>query len=174
MALPASGPISMSQVMTELQNTGTSTNVRLSYMGSLSGSGTVTSSGYVPINRFSTSKPLDAFPQQLSEWYNYNHSAVKNCPVVENTLSVGNYFLYYAVNVTGSIGAASNITLQSPGNTSNTVRCNVYTSYPFTNTGTLTGTPVSAAIFTNGDAQYYNHTLASTSETLYFVIWSSV
>lgn len=173
MALPASGPISMSMIRTELQNDGTTSNLRLAYLGSMSGSGASRTSGYVPINRFSPTKPADGFPANIGEWYSYNHTATKNCPVVENTLTLGSYYLYYVVNVTGSIGAISNIILQSPDNTGgNTIKCNVYTTYPFTNTGTLTGTPVSAAIFTNNSAQYYPRTLASTSETLYFVIWN--
>jgi hypothetical protein len=76
MALPASGTISIGDIRNELLNTGTN-NYRLSYAGQYNGS--VKTSGYVPINRASTSKPNDASAYAISEWYSYNHSASKAC-----------------------------------------------------------------------------------------------
>ena len=67
MALPASGPISMSQVRTELQNDGKTTDLRLSFLGSMSGSGANRTSGYTPINQSSLTKPSSTFPASISE-----------------------------------------------------------------------------------------------------------
>jgi len=174
MPLPASGPISMSMLRTELQNDGKTTNYELSKIGGLIGSGTTTGSGYVPINRSSTSKPDDnTIPSQISEWYSYNHSANQNCPTGDvSTPTIRSNYLYYRVNVTGSVGNVSTITLDSPNNTlSYNIKCRIYTTYPFTNTGTLTGSPVFDGLFTNTTAQTYNYTLSSTSQVLYIVIW---
>jgi hypothetical protein len=174
MALPASGPISMSMLRTELLNEGKTTNYELSKIGGLIGSGTNTGSGYVPINRSSTSKPDDnTIPSQISEWYSYDHSANQNCPTGDvSTPTIRSNYLYYRVNVTGSVGSSSAITLDSPNNTlSYNIKCRIYTTYPFTNTGTLTGSPVFDGTFTNTTAQVYNYTLSSTSQVLHIVIW---
>lgn len=174
MALPASGPISMSMVRTELQNEGKSTTFELSKIGCLLGSETNTGSGYVPVNRSATTKPTDdVTPSAITEWYSYNHSANQNCPTgdISTPTMLGSY-LYYRINVTGSVGSVSSITMDSPDNTLNsTVRCQIYTSYPFTNTGALTGFPIFDGTFANTNFQTYNYTLSSTSQVLYFVIW---
>lgn len=176
MALPASGPISMSMLMTELENTGLTSNIELSKIGSLLGSDTNTGSGYVPVNRSAPTKPTDdVVPSAVSEWYSYNHIANQDCPTgdVDTPILLGNY-LYYRVNVTGGSGAISNITISSPDNVVpylSTMRFQIYTSYPFTNTGTLTGFPVFDGTFTNTNFQTYDHTLSSTSEVLYLVMW---
>ena len=68
MALPASGPISMSMLMTELENTGLTSNIELSKIGSVLGSDTNTGSGYVPVNRSAPTKPTDdVVPSAISE-----------------------------------------------------------------------------------------------------------
>jgi hypothetical protein len=176
MALPASGPISMSMLMTELENTGRTSNIELSKIGSLLGSDTNTGSGYVPVNRSAPTKPTDdVVPSAVSEWYSYNHTANQNCPTgdVDTPILLGNY-LYYRVNVTGSSGAVSSITISSPDNVVpflSTMRFQIYTAYPFTNTGTLTGFPVFDGTFTNTNFQTYDYTLSSTSQVLYLVMW---
>lgn len=178
MALPASGPISMSMLITELQNEGLTSNIELSKIGTLLGSDTNTGSGYVPVNRSAPTKPTDdVVPSAISEWYSYDHTANQNCATgdVDTPILLGNY-LYYRVNVTGSSGAGSSITISSPDNVTpnvSTMRFQIYTSYPFTNTGTLTGFPVFDGTFTNTNSQTYNHTLSSTSEVLYLVMWKA-
>lgn len=176
MALPASGPISMSMLITELQNTGLTSNIALSKIGALLGSETDTGSGYVPVNRSAPTKPTDdVIPSAISEWYSYDHNGSQNCPTgdVDTPILLGSY-LYYRVNVTGSSGAVSSITISSPDNVTpnlSTMRFRIYTTYPFTNTGTLTGFPVFDGTFSNTNSQIYDHILSSTSETLYLVMW---
>lgn len=178
MALPASGPISMSMLRTELQNDGKSSDFELSKVGCLLGSDLNTGSGYVPLNRSSPTKPTDdVVPSQISEWYSYNHTANQNCPTGDvDTPTLLASYLYYRVNVTGSSGGSSTITISSPDNATpflSTMRFQIYTSYPFTNTGTLTGSPVFDGTFTNTNSQTYNHVLSSTSEVLYLVMWKA-
>lgn len=176
MALPASGPISMSMLITELQNGGLTSNIELSKIGSLLGSDTNTGSGYVPVNRSASTKPTDdVVPSAISEWYSYDHTLNQNCPTgqTDTPILLGSY-LYYRVNVTGSSGAVSSITISSPDNVSpnlSTMRFRIYTTYPFTNTGTLTGSPVFDGTFTNTNFQTYDYTLSSTSQVLYLVMW---
>jgi hypothetical protein len=176
MALPASGIISMSMLITELQNGGLTSNIELSKIGSLLGSDANTGSGYVPVNRSAPTKPTDdVVPSAISEWYSYDHTANQNCATgdIDTPILLGSY-LYYRVNVTGSSGAGSSITISSPDNVVpnlSTMRFQIYTSYPFTNTGTLTGFPVFDGTFSNTNSQTYNYTLSSTSEVLYLVMW---
>ncbi len=166
----------MSMLITELENSGLTSNIELSKIGSLLGSDTNTGSGYVPVNRSAPTKPTDdVVPSAISEWYSYDHTANQNCPIVntDTPTLLGNY-LYYRVNVTGSSGAVSTITIESPDNVTpnlSTMRFQIYTSYPFTNTGTLTGFPVFDGTFTNSNFQSYDYTLSSTSQVLYFVMW---
>jgi hypothetical protein len=176
MALPASGPISMSMLITELQNEGLTSNIELSKIGALLGSDTNRSSGYVPVNRSAPIKPTDdVVPSAISEWYSYNHIAYQDCPTgdIDTPILLASY-LYYKVNITGSSGAISTITISSPDNVVpnlSTMRFQIYTSYPFTNTGTLTGFPIFDGTFTNTNFQTYDYTLSSTSETIHLVMW---
>lgn len=171
MALPASGQISIGDIRTELSNTGTN-NFRLSYAGTPASSGATRSSGYVPINQNSTTKPNPASPYNVSEWYSYNHSENRTCSGSPfNTLDLGAYYLYYRINVTGNVNDQSIISITSIDYGSGTLRCQIYTSYPFTNTGATTGSPIANLSFTNNSTQTYTYTMTSTSQVLYFVLW---
>lgn len=176
MALPASGQMALSDLRTELQNGGKTSDFELSKIGCLLGSDVNTGSGYVPLNRSSPTKPTDdVVPSAVSEWYSYDHTANQNCPTgqTDTPILLGSY-LYYRVNVTGSSGAISSITISSPDNAVpylSTMRFQIYTSYPFTNTGTLTGSPVFDGTFSNTNSQTYDYTLSSTSQVLYLVMW---
>ena len=172
MALPASGQISIGDIRTELSNTGTN-DFRLSYAGTPASSGATRTSGYVPINQNSATKPDPASPYSISEWYSYNHSTNRACSGSPfSTLTLGAYYLYYRVNVTGNASDQSIISINSPDYASGTLRCQIYTSYPFTNTGTVTGSPVANLSFTSTATQTYTHVLASSSQVLYFVLWT--
>jgi hypothetical protein len=174
MALPASGLISMSMVRTELQNDGKTSDLRLSFLGSMSGSGATRTSGYVPINQSSLTKPSSLLPASLSEWYSYDHNTDKACGNPLN-LTLGGYYTYTKYQVTGLVGSTSTTTMFLPTNPGgNTIKCQIFNnSYPFTNLGTLTGTPTPAfnGTFTDTSTQTYNFNLTSTSHTLYVVAW---
>lgn len=59
-----------------------------------------------------------------------------------------------------------------PTNPGNTIKCHIYTgSYPFTNLGTLTGTPVFNGTFTSAGSQFYSFNLTSSSTILHIVAW---
>jgi hypothetical protein len=168
----------MSMLRTELQNDGKTSDFELSKVGCLLGSDVNTGSGYVPVNRSASTKPTDdVVPSQISEWYSYDHSANQNCPTGDvNTPTLLASYLYYRVNVTGSAGGVSSITISSPDNVTpnlSTMKFQIYTSYPFTNTGILTGFPVFDGTFTNTNSQTYDYTLSSTSQVLYLVMWKA-
>ena len=171
MALPASGPISMSMIRTELQNGGKTSDLRLSFLGSMSGSGANRTSGYTPINQSSLTKPSSLLPASIGEWYSYDHSTNKACGNPLN-LTLGAYYTYVRYEVTGVVGSTSTTQMTMPTNPGNTIKCHIYTgSYPFTNLGTLTGTPVFNGTFTNSGSQFYSFALASTSTILHVVAW---
>ena len=174
MALPSSGPISMSEIRAELLNDGKTSDLRLSFLGSLSGSGANRTSGYTPINQSSLSKPSSLFPASVGEWYSYDHNTNKACSNGYN-LILGPQYSYVRYEVTGDIGASSTVTMYLPVNDDgNYIQCRIYTgSYPFTNLGTLslTLTPNFSGEFTSAGYQYYNFDLFSTSTIVHIVAW---
>jgi hypothetical protein len=171
MALPASGPISMSMIRTELQNGGKTTDLSLTFLGSMSGSGANRTSGYTPINQSSLTKPSSLLPASIGEWYSYDHVTNKACGNPLN-LTLGAFYTYVRYEVTGIVGSTSTTQMNMPTNPGNTIKCHIYTgSYPFTNLGTLTGTPVFNGTFTSAGSQFYSFNLASTSTILHVVAW---
>jgi hypothetical protein len=161
----------MSQVRTELQNDGKTTDLRLSFLGSMSGSGANRTSGYVPLNQSSLTQPSELYPASLSEWYSYNHTTNKACGNPLNPL-VGAYYTYVRYEITGPVGSTSTTQMTMPTNPGNTIKCHIYTgSYPFTNLGTLTGTPVFNGTFTSAGSQFYSFSLTASSTTLHIVAW---
>jgi hypothetical protein len=66
MALPSSGPISISEVLTELGLDSQQPDTRLRALES---------GDYEAINNNSSNKPNGSSPHALSEWYSYDHSA---------------------------------------------------------------------------------------------------
>lgn len=172
MAIPASGPVSMSMIRTELENTGTS-NFSLQYAGYTQEISRT--SGYTPLNQNSSTKPNTTSPFQISEWYSYNHTQNGTCSgTAFTTPTILGRYIYYRVNVTGGLGAESTISVTSSGYASGqSLRCNIYSTYPFTAAGILTGTPLSSLTFTSNTTQTYFHTLTAASQVLYFVVWDN-
>jgi hypothetical protein len=170
MALPASGTISIGDIRNELLNTGTN-NYRLSYAGQYNGS--VKTSGYVPINRASTSKPNDASAYAISEWYSYNHSASKACSGTGFTMDgINQQYIYYKLAIT-SYGAGCTSTINFTWTPSGSfLYCNqyvdLYNSYPFSNTGTIVPSPIYS---NNGTTGSYNYTCTGTTDYLHVVTW---
>lgn len=170
MPLPPSGTLSIGDIRTELLNTGTS-SFRLSYAGQYNGS--VKTSGYVPINRASTSKPVDSAAYAVSEWYSYNHSSSKACSGTGFTMGgINQQFVYYKLAIS-SYGAGCVATLNFTWTTSGSILyCNqyvdLYNTYPFSNTGTI----VPSAIYSNNNTTgSYNYTCTGTTDYLHVVTW---
>jgi hypothetical protein len=137
----------------------------------MSGSGANRTSGYTPINQSSLTKPSSLLPASIGEWYSYDHVTNKACGNPLN-LTLGAYYTYVRYEVTGPVGSTSTTQMTMPTNPGNTIKCHIYTgSYPFTNLGTLTGTPVFNGTFTSAGSQFYSFNLASTSTILHVVAW---
>jgi hypothetical protein len=173
----------MSQVRTELTNGGVTSNLSLTLLGSMSGSGATRTSGYVALNQGSTNKPSSPFPASIGEWYSYNHDESKGCgnPI---TFTLGGYYTYAKYLITGEAGSRSTTTMYlstNPGG--NTIKCYIYNTTtgrqrdtPFNNLGELTATtPSFDGTFTTTTPQTYSHTFASgfNSRSLYIVAWDN-
>jgi hypothetical protein len=170
MALPSSGTISASAIRTELQNTGKTNDFRLSYYGAPYA--LARDAGYVPVNQSSPSKPNttgfnNSIPRPMSAWYSYNHVAELTCPIGFQSpdVSGGNY-IYYRVNVSGVAGTYTFINLNLINPDIYTYEVRIYDTYPFTNLGAVTGTPISIGTGT------FLYQLPASSNTLHFVFWN--
>ena len=184
MALPASGPISMSMIRTELDNGGVTSNLSLTLLGSMSGSGATRTSGYVALNQSSTNKPSPSFPASIGEWYSYSHRGRKECGS-SDSFTLGGYYTFALYLITGENGSRSTTTMYlptSPGG--NTIKCYIYnqqstgriSDMPFNSTGGLTTvTPNFDGTFTTTTPQTYSHTFTSgaNSRSLYIVAWDN-
>jgi hypothetical protein len=151
MALPASGPISMSMVRTEMSQ---SSMINYTMGGWTWGAATITCagvcigtggyySGYAPINvlssgsRFSESSPLNLSNLSMSAWYNYNHTAQINTGVTGT--------LYQHANTTDKPYPASMLIIElGTSNTTYTINVSgsntysdiyIYYGKPWSNTG---------------------------------------
>ena len=183
MALPASGPIGMSAIRTEIDNAGKASNLSLTLLGSMSGSGATRTSGYVALNQSSTNKPSPPFPASIGEWYSYVHGQSKGCGNSLN-FTLGGYYTYAKYLITGENGSISTTTMYlptSPGG--NTIKCYIYNTttlrqndMPFNDAGGLTlNTPSFDGTFTTTTPQTYSHTFTSgaPSRSLYIVAWDN-
>lgn len=170
MALPSSGTLSIGDIRSELSNTGTSPF-------SLAKAGeqyTATrEDGYTPLNQNSTSKPNNSSPYQISEWYSYNHSENGSCGTTYTTPSVSAPYIYYRINITGISGAPSVISVTMNSYSVDTFYVQFFSSYPFSSTGSLTGTPLTTLTFTSNGTQTYTYTMTSTSDVVYIVCWDN-
>lgn len=170
MPLPSSGTLSMGDIRAELLNSGTS-SFSLGYSGQQGNA--VKTSGYVPINRASTSKPNSTSPYAVSEWYSYNHSSSKSCSGTGFTAGGYNQqYIYYKLAIT-SAGAGCVATLDFTWTSSGSfLYCDqyidLYSTYPFNNTGTVIESPIYSD---NGATGSYNYTCTSTTDYLYLVAW---
>lgn len=83
MSLPASGPLSYSDIRTETQTTGRSpySAARAAWT-----TGSYSLIQYPPINMGSTSRPNISQPATVTEWYSYNHSAFSSAPATVTNL----------------------------------------------------------------------------------------
>jgi hypothetical protein len=171
MALPASGTLSIGNIRSELLNTGTN-SFRLSNAGQYNGS--IKTSGYVPINRASSSKPNDSAAYAISEWYSYNHSSSKSCSGTGFTVGgINQQYIYYKLAITsGGAGCTATLNFDWTPSSNPFLVCDqyvdLYNTYPFSNTGTIVSSPIYSNSNTTGS---YNYTLTSTTDYLHLVAW---
>ncbi len=80
MAIPSTGKVSIGDIRTELQNTGSdSFSLKLSGRPTTGAPGTFQSPVYTPLNLSSTRVPNSFSPYAVSEWREYNHSENLAC-----------------------------------------------------------------------------------------------
>jgi hypothetical protein len=189
MALPASGPISMSMVRTE---TSQSSMINYAIGGWTWGAATLTCvgvavggyySGYAPINvlssgsRFSESSPLNYTNLSMSAWYDYNHTAQINTGVTGT--------LYQHADITDKSYPASMLIIElGTSNTTYTINISgsniygdiyIYYGKPWSNTGGSYTIPLDQLVyqgFGNINTKFnYNYVYNSTSGSkLYCVL----
>jgi hypothetical protein len=172
MAIPGSGKVSIGDIRTELQNGGTN-NFSLKKAGRPTTNGLLGTDPpqYTPVNQNSPVIPNNSQPYNLSEWRGYDHSQHGICSATSFTSpSVEGIYIYYKVRLTGTTPRfTSNISVQGSG-MSNNYYANFYTSYPFTNTGEITGTPVLQFILSNDVQQVQTFTVSSFSDVYFHVV----
>lgn len=170
MAIPGSGKVSIGDLRIELANESTN-NFQLSKAGrpTTGVPGTFQPPVYVPINQSSTSKPDNTSPFQISEWRGYNHSENLPCAANFTTPSLGSFYTYYRVQITGQPSYQSTIAVT--GNSTSNHACFIYITYPFNNLGQINVSAWTYSLFTSATTKYFTKTMLSTSETLYFVFY---
>lgn len=173
MALPSSGQISISDVRTELLNTGKTTDYRLGFAGAPYA--LARDAGYVPANQSSTNKPntnntVSGAPKPISVWRGYDHSAQLTCPIYFETPNItGGNYVYYKVYISGTASTYTPITFSLVNADIYNYTARIYASYPFNNLGEITVSPLY-----NGSANsVYWHQMISNNDTLYFVFWNT-
>ena len=170
MALGPNGPLTIGNIRNELQNTGTN-SFSLKNAGGYTGRDTP----YVPTNQSSPAKPSQPSPYQVSEWYNYNHSAALSCsPFFVNSQTVISNYIYYKATVNGCTGQVGSIVINLLDPNIYTHRVLIYSSYPFNNVGTIIiPTPIfNDTIDINAPETTFIYTLSSTSNDFHIVMWN--
>ena len=82
-------------------------------------------------------------------------------------------YVYYRYNITGATNYIANINFYGASISSPNIYANIYTVYPFTNTGALIGSaPLhQMAIFSGPNS--YAYTMSSSSDTVHIVMWDN-
>jgi hypothetical protein len=169
MAIPGSGKVSIGDIRTELQNTGSdSFSLKLAGRPITGSPGTFIPPQYVPINQSSTSKPNNVSPYAISEWRNYDHTENLPCPANFTSPNLGLFYTYYRLQITGQTSYQSIISVT--GNSTFNHNIFIYTSYPFDSIGQLVISPWEIGYFTSTETKTFTRTMLTTSEVLHIVI----
>lgn len=162
MTLPASGPISMSMVNTELGRTYNTANTSLSASSS---------GGYATINlsNAASDRPDGASPHALSEWYSYDHNATvsfgswssNSSWTLDGTAGGADQFTTAQIGVTGGEGTNIDIYYTT---TSGTVRGGLYVAMSLSATPPNSAATASVSNTTGGFAPSFPIT---GNQTLY-------
>lgn len=100
MPLPSSGQISLADINAEL---GRSANTQIGMYQAENGD-------YGAINQYSPSRPFGATPNEITEWYNYNHSIIGVTGFYASSADVfGEYELAVSVYLSNSVNQDTTI-----------------------------------------------------------------
>lgn len=180
MALVGTMPLKISDIRTELQNTGTAP---FSLVNAGSGS-----AGYTPANQNSSTNPGVFTPDLTSpytagEWLYYDHSAFKDCSFIGKSVLFDSRYSYHTMKVTGISGSLSLVNLRMydipapPFGTTVTYDISFYNTYPFTSAGALTGTPIYTTSFAYPNSVpelQFEYVLPTSTSTIHVVSYVSV
>lgn len=171
MSIPLTGTVSLSMIRAHLSNTGTN-NFSLKKAGrpTTNGLGGSAAPEYVPVNQNSYMLPNNSAPYAISEWRGYTHSGSGTCSGTSFTSpSIEGAYIYYKVKLTGQESFTSSISVSGSGLSTN-YYANFYTSYPFTSTGTITGTPVLSYILGSDTTQIQIFTMSSSADVFFHIV----
>ena len=154
MALPGSGPISMSMINGEL-NRAAESNISLD---------SAENGSYATINTCSPSRPSATNPASMSEWYSYNHKASCSSGCLSGTLQItSNCSTGASGNFTVASGQQAVVTMSGfyySGSGTRTITGRVYLlngsllqTFTYTQTGSGVGT-TSPSSYTVGAGSY--------------------
>jgi len=176
MALPSSGQISASSIRTEFNQAGRSSYSFSAQMDPTFAAGS--NAGYTPVNQKSTTIPSTSDPDNISEWYSYNHSENWPCggsgglggPVSMDVSNCRRKF--FRVSLSGGVNYTADISVY--GNTSSSsYSYRIYDVYPFTNTGAFVSTsPVFSGTMSTSTTTH-TYTMTSSSVVIYAVVYQN-
>lgn len=171
MAIPSSGKVSIGDIRNELRNQAISEfSLKLAGRPTTGAFGTFQDPIYVPINQSSTAKPNNLAPYSINEWRSYNHTENMPCNTTFTTPTLGPFFTYYRVNISGQPGYEATIAIT--GNSAANRGARVYTEYPFNTIGELVGTPFASFIFDGSETKYIRKGInGANPQVLHFVFW---
>lgn len=176
MALPSSGQISVSSIRTEFDQAGRTPYSFSHQMDPTFAAGS--NAGYTPVNQKSTSKPSTTDPDNISEWYSYNHSENWPCggsgglggPVSMDVSSCRRKF--FRVSLSGGVNYTADISVYGDANSSS-YSYRIYDVYPFTNTGAFVSTsPVFSGTMSTSTTTH-TYTMSSSSVVIYVVVYQN-
>jgi hypothetical protein len=176
MALPSSGEISASSIRSEFQQTG-----RAPYNFSFQMDPTWahgSNDGYTPVNQKSTTIPSATDPDNMSEWYSYNHSENWPCggsgglggPVSMDVSNCRRKF--FRVSLSGASGYTADISVYGDANSS-IFSYRIYDVYPFTSTGAFVATSPVFSGNMSTTTTTHTYTMSASSVVIYAVVYEN-
>lgn len=176
MALPANGQISASSVRAEFNQAGRAPYSFSYQMDPTFAAGS--NEGYTPVNQKSTSIPSTTDPDNISEWYSYNHSQDWPCggsgglggPV---SMYIGGCRRkFFRVTLSGAPNYQSDIYVYGDANSSS-YSYRIYDVYPFTNTGAFISTsPVFSGTMSTSTTTH-TYTMDGSTATIFVVVYQN-
>jgi len=186
MALPSSGQISISNIYTEVTQSGQVYNYSLARLSKGDwNSRTDILNGYPGIDQNSTSKPDRVAQHEMSNFYSYNHTQNGSCSGISfgDVLSGFNdpRRSYHRINATGAVGDIVVITVECPKRGGSepfgpfsSGYYYIFDVYPFDYFGTLL---VGSALYSgitgsSSRTDSWRYTLTATSKVIYIVTYA--